>query len=409
MTMDTDQRSDEGQPYPDDEVDLLYVLGVLWRGKWITIATTVLFGGFAFVYALGSLLLPPEDSYMPNVYEPTALLIVNEDSGTGGIQAALADSGIPGIGGLRGAAGPSFGERAVKLLSSRTVQDPIIDEFGLIARWEIEEQSMIRARRELRDRSRFGFEPETGTLEIGFEDRDPEFAQEVVNAYVDAVNGIFADIGGTRAQTRMELFEEQMDKLEREIVEFESEIEAFQTEYGVPDVRAFASQQTEFISEVRSELVMTELELQTSLEFMGAQDAQVRRLQAERENLQQLADEIETGWRTFPGVGPSQQELPGLQRDFARLERELNVRARVYETIRGQYEVARLNAEGDEPVMQVYERAEVPDLKSGPARSIMVIVATAAGFFLGIFLTFLAHFVHNVRHDPEAVRRFRGE
>ena len=415
MTMDRDSEhpSASAAPgeghYPDDEVDLLYVLGVLWRGKWITIATTALFGGFAFFYALGSLLLPPEESYMPDVYEPTALLLVNEESGVSGLQAALGDSGLARAAGLRTGGITSYGQLSVKLLGSRSVLDPIVEEFDLIDRWEIEESPVANSRSALRDRSRFTHEPETGTVTIGFEYRDPELAHRIVNRYVELIEEQFSRIGGGRALARKALLEGQLEDVEREIAALEGELEAFQAEHGVPSVSAFARQQTEFLAEVRSELLMKELELQTYGEFTGGDDPQMRRLRAERDNLRQLADEIEGGWRMFPGIGPSQQELPALQRRFARIERELSVQARIYETLRQQYELARLNAEGEEPVMQVYELADIPDRKSGPARSIMVIVATAAGFFIGIFLTFLAHFAHNVRRDPEAIRRFRGE
>ncbi len=394
---------------PEDEVDLIQILGILWRNLWIVVLTTALAGGVTFTYALISLLLPPETSYMPDLYEPNATLLVNEDAAGGAAAALQQAGGLADMAGLRAQAPRSYGQLATQLVNLRSLQDKIIEEFNLIERWEIEESPKTRSRRALSDRTSVEYEPETGFLTISMEDKDPEFTHRVVNRYVELLEERFTDLGTNRALQRKELLESQLTDLEADILELENRIEDFQLEHEVASIEAFASRQTEELADVRSRLMMKELEIQTYSELARIEDPEVQRLRAERDNLQRLATEMEEGWETFPGDGPALSEVPRLQRNFARLERELRVKSRIFESLSQQYEVERMNAEGREPILQVLELAEVPDQKSAPARSIMVIVATAAGFFLGIFLAFLAHFVRNVRNDPDARRRFHGE
>ncbi len=69
-------------PYPpnpqqpiDDEIDLRELLGALWKGKWIIIATTFVFAAGAVLYALS----------LPNIYKSDALLAPAESSNGGGL------------------------------------------------------------------------------------------------------------------------------------------------------------------------------------------------------------------------------------------------------------------------------------------------------------------------------------
>lgn len=87
------QPSTEQRYYADDEIDLRELFATLWQGKWIIIATTVLFAAVGVFYALSK----------PNIYQASALLAPAQ-SEEGGI------SGIGGqLGGLASLAGISLG------------------------------------------------------------------------------------------------------------------------------------------------------------------------------------------------------------------------------------------------------------------------------------------------------------
>ena len=63
---------------PEDEIDLLDLFSVLLKRKWLIISITLLSMIGALVYAIGSLLLPPEKSYLPNEYTPKAHMLIND-------------------------------------------------------------------------------------------------------------------------------------------------------------------------------------------------------------------------------------------------------------------------------------------------------------------------------------------
>jgi len=84
------------------------------------------------------------------------------------------------------------------------------------------------------------------------------------------------------------------------------------------------------------------------------------------------------------------------------------VQTEVYKLLTQQYELAKLNAAGQEPVFQVLELAEAPDRKSGPSRGMICIVAVFAAFFLAILLAFILESIEKVKADPEAMAKLRS-
>ena len=85
------------------------------------------------------------------------------------------------------------------------------------------------------------------------------------------------------------------------------------------------------------------------------------------------------------------------------------IKSRIYEVLTQQYELAKLSLEGDDPIFQVLELADVPDLKSKPSRSIIVIATTLAAFFISIALAFTVNAWRNIRRDPERMKKITGK
>jgi uncharacterized protein involved in exopolysaccharide biosynthesis len=48
-------------------------------------------------------------------------------------------------------------------------------------------------------------------------------------------------------------------------------------------------------------------------------------------------------------------------------------------------------------------------MKSGPGRGLICIIVTFAAGFFSVFLAFVMNAVSNIRKDPEAMAKLRGE
>ncbi len=413
----------ESQPHGpiesrQDEVDLVTIFGILYRYKWLIVGLTAGVAVATVLFALISLVLPPERSPLPNRYQPEALVLVHDDSASAGIGAVLAQTGLAGLAGLPSGGG-GYGELAVRLLKGNTIVDVIVNEFDIAQRYQIKRFVKDNARRAVRKHSTVQYEPETRTVSIKYEDINPQIATEVVNRMVELLDQRFATIGGNRESRKRDMLQAKLVDVDREIVRLEEEIQAFQRRYGATDPQTYAQEHITVLAEMRARLISKEIEAETYAQFARMEDPVSARLRAERQQLQQAIAEMEQ--RFFGGTATGSNsssttdaalavgDIPALAVQFGRLERELRVQSKIYEVLTQQYEVARLSAEGEEPILQILEMADVPVLKSGPARSIIVIVATVAAFFLSVVVVFVLNAVRTIRNNPPAMKRFRGQ
>ncbi|EJL6749811.1 Wzz/FepE/Etk N-terminal domain-containing protein [Vibrio alginolyticus] len=135
-------------PYPphrqqpaDDEIELRELLGALWKGKWIIIATTFIFAVGAVLYALS----------IPNIYKSDALLAPAESSGGGGLSKMAGQ-----LGGLAALAGVNLGtgessqtDLAVQVMKSRQFVEAFINKHDLLVPlmaakgWDLKNNKLI--------------------------------------------------------------------------------------------------------------------------------------------------------------------------------------------------------------------------------------------------------------------------
>ncbi len=175
----------------DDEIDLRELLGALWKGKWIIIATT-------FVFAVGSVLYALS---LPNIYKSDALLAPAESSGSGGLSKMAGQ-----LGGLAALAGVNLGagessqtDLAVQVMKSRQFVEAFINKHDLLVPlmaakgWDLANNKLIldeelynpTTGKWLREPN--GLRGATPTAQEAFE----VFSKEVLNVSQDKESGLY--------------------------------------------------------------------------------------------------------------------------------------------------------------------------------------------------------------------------
>lgn len=388
-----------------DSISFVEIAGVLWRRRW-------LIGGITGVSAIGillfsiiSLVLPPPRSPLPNKYAPEALLLVAGDTSNGAFgQSSLGNLGELALAADLNGTAISYGSLAIRLMKTRSILDPIIEKYHVASRYNVTNKVQHNSRRMLRERMLLQYEEATKLLVVAYEDTDPEFGTRITNELVRRINERFQTIGGNRSITRRDLLNEKLAEVESRIRELEAEIEQFQQEYNVIDVQQVVSEQTQTLANLRADLIVKQMEIETYSEFARVDDPVLRRLRTERNNLERIIESFEQGSDRAAGGVPSQEELPELAFQYQRLQRNLSIQSQVYQNLASEYELAKLNAEGQEPLLQIIEMAEVPEQKSRPSRSILTIVVTAIAFVIAIVTAFVVDYVEAVRNDPERLK-----
>ncbi len=393
------------------EIDLVDLLAVFWRYKWLIFALPFLAGLGVIVFHVVAMRLPPERSPAPNVYTPQALALVHSDYDASGSGARPTMWDVTSFAGLSQVDGVKQAQLAMRLAVSDSFVDTIAEEFEFSRRYELEQERAPRtaARQMIRRNLRLNHDEETGVIEIGYTDVDPEFATRITNRVTELLDARMTDIGSARDRIRMELIEQNLVEIEAEVAEIENEIAAFQSRYGVLDVVNLAQEQMATIAQLRERLIGTEIEIATYADFARGDDPTMRRLRSERENLRSLVREIQSGFEEFEGLMPTQEELPRIALAFERLKREARVREQLLTSLSEHYELARLGEGATAPLFQVLEVAEVPELRSGPDRVRAVVFGVLIAGAAAVMLAFVLEFIRRIRRDPRQLQRLRGD
>ena len=85
--------------------------------------------------------------------------------------------------------------------------------------------------------------------------------------------------------------------------------------------------------------------------------------------------------------------------------RNLKYQESIYQVLAKQFEVAKLDEAKDSPLIQVLDKATVPEKKSKPKRSLIVILTTLVAFFLAVIWAFVSESMFRAKQQPEQAER----
>jgi uncharacterized protein involved in exopolysaccharide biosynthesis len=92
---------------------------------------------------------------------------------------------------------------------------------------------------------------------------------------------------------------------------------------------------------------------------------------------------------------------PNTSLEYLDAMRNLKYQEAVYEILAKQYEMAKLDEAKDFPLIQILDKALIPEKRSAPKRSLIVILATIAAFFIAVILAFIREGLSKSESDPE--------
>lgn len=350
-------------------LSLIGLLEILRERKWLVLLCLV---GGALVSATIALLLPVK-------YTATAVIMPPQ-------QAQSAASSLLGqLGPIAGLAGRDLGLKSpsdlyVGVAKSRTIQDALIRRFDLKKLYR--SQTLVEARKKLSSYTSF----ETGKdtlIRISVEDRDPQRAAEMANAYVEELYTQNSRLALTDAAQRRQFFQRRLDTEKDALATAEASLKASQERTGL-----LAATQVEgtmrALGQLGGEIAGREVALQRLQAGATPDNPEVVRLQAELRGLQMQMQKLRSA---SPGPGSPfipTAEVPERSLEHLRRIRELKYHETLYEILAKQYEAARIDEAKEAPALQVVDYAIAPDQKSWPPRALYTLTGTLASFAASI-------------------------
>lgn len=368
------------------DVDVMDLLLVLSRGKFAIAKIT----GCGLIVALALAFL------LPVKYESTARILppgANQGGGAAALLnalpggAALGSSASALLGGSLNLKNP--GDVYVAMLKSRTVADKLINRFDL--RKIYREKTYTDTRKKLAKYSQITAGKE-GVITVQVEDKSPERARDIAQAYVDELLALSETVAVSEAAQRRLFFERQLIHEKDALAQAELDLKKVQEKTGLISPSDQARVILESVGRVRAMITAKEVQLGAMRAFAAEGNPAV--LQAERELAELRAQQAKLEKATPTNEGTSflpTGKVPENALEFFRQYRELRYHETLFELLARQFELAKIDEARDYAGIQVLDQAFVPDKRSKPPRLLIIFGLTLASFFGGCLWVLLVN------------------
>jgi tyrosine-protein kinase Etk/Wzc len=377
---------------PVEEVSLLDFLLVVALHRRLVVRIAL---GSILVGLITSLLLPSR-------YTASTSILPPQQGGSAGA-ALLAQLGNS-LGSVASLAGGSLGlknpnDLQVAMLKSRTVEDAMIDRFHLKELYSRKLQS--DARKRLENFVDIDSGSKDGLIRITVTDRDPQRAAEMANGYVEEFKRLSATLAVTEASQRRLFFEQQLSQAKDNLASAEEDLKKTGQKTGLMQLDSQTRATIGLLADLRGQIAAKEVEISGMRSFATVENPELQ--MAEQQLASLRAQEQKMG---AASEGASNALIPKGNMQEASIEyirklRDVKYYETIFDLLARQYEVAKVDEAKQGSVVQVVDRAIVPDKRSSPQRTLIVLGAGVFGLFLGVVWAFAKEGLTRLSNNPE--------
>lgn len=374
----------------DDEIHLLDLLTALARQKKLVIGMPIATGLLALAVSL----------MMTPIFTSTVTIMPPQQQQSSGLAAMLGS-----LGGIAGAAGGIGGlknpnDLYVGLLESRVVADNLIDRFKLKERYE--QKTMDDTRKTLSTISDISSGKKSSFISITVNDKDPQFAADLANAYIDELAKLTQTMALTESSQRRLFFEKQMKEAKNQLANAEVALRNTQERTGMIQFDVQAQAIISSVVQQKAMIAAKEVQLNAMRSFAAGQNPDLVRAQEELRALQTQLAKLEKnqsgkeGDFTVP-IG----KIPEVGVEYVRSLRDMKYYETIFELLAKQFELAKIDEAKESTLIQLLDKAIPAENKSKPKRALILVIGLLGGGILGIILAFLREAYQRSRQNPE--------
>lgn len=382
--------------YEEDEISLVELATTLGEEKKLIFGLPFVAGILAIVV---SLLLTP-------IFTAKTTLLPPQNNGGGGAAAAA----LASLGGLAGLAGISAGgttaDTVVAMLKSRSAKDQIIDQFNLLEYYDEDIREDVY--RELDKVVRVSSDKKSNIITVEVDDKDPELAAKMANAYYEILKGLMTRVAVTEAQQRRQFFEDQFLKSKEELSNAEVKLKETQERTGLVELKSQAEATIEAVARLRGEIAQREVQLSAMRTFATPENADYRRVVGELNGLRAELKKLDKGGEGGELGLVSAGNLPEQGLEYVRALRDVKYQEAVFEIMAKQFELAKVDEAKDGGNVQQLDVAVVPERKSKPKKAIIVIATVLATGFFAVLIAFVRSAMRKANADEESRQGFQA-
>ncbi len=362
----------------DDEISLFDLAITLAKHKKLILGAPLVAAIIAAIFSLLS----------PNIYTAdTQILPPQQQSSASAMLSQL--GALSGMAGAAGIKNPN--DTYIAMLKSRTLQDQMIKRFKLQALYKTKTPGQTRGALAGATTVKVG---KDGLITISVDNQNPQRAAQLANGYVDELQLMTQLFAVTEASQRRLFFEKQLLQAKQTLGDAEIAMKQLQEKTGIIQIDAQAGAIISEVAGLKAQIAMNEVELGAMRTFATGNNPDYIKTQQIVTGLRAQIAKLETGTVTTAKIPEA-----GLQ--YIRKTRDLKYAETIYELLAKQFEMAKIDEAKESSVIQVLDKAIVPEQKSKPKRSMMVLISALATGFIATLWAFITEALQNAKKDTE--------
>lgn len=376
------------EQYAEKEINLIDYVIVMLKWKWLIIGITI---SCIIIAAIVGLLMPKTYRAETRILPPQqnnaflASQIMNQVGG-----------GLTGLSGMLGA--NSQTDLYVGMLQSRTVLDNIIKRFDLVKLYRA--KTFEDARKSLMKRINVLADAKSNVVVISVDDRDPQRAADMANAFVEELRGMTKGLAVTEAAQRRLFFEEQLKDVKESLIKAEERMRGFQEKTGTLHVEEQVKAVIKNISQLRAEIAAKEVETRVARTYSKPSNPDLQRAEAALSGMKTELAKLESKSGTGNDPMMPTGRMPSVGTEYVRKLRDLKFNETLHDLLLKQYAAAKIDESRDAAVIQVIDRAIAPEKKIKPKITSIVFIAGFVSFFTSVFAAFFMEQGEKIISEP---------
>jgi uncharacterized protein involved in exopolysaccharide biosynthesis len=270
----------------------------------------------------------------------------------------------------------------VGILESRTIADALINNFHLKQVYDAKDY--YAARKKLARNTEIKAGRDT-LIRIRVEDRDPHRAADLTNAYVDALAEQNSRVAVSEASQRRQFFEAQLAKEKNVLSDAELALRNTQESTGLVAPAGQAEGIIRAVSQLHVQILAQQAKIDAMRAYVTEDNPRLKIAKTELNGLQSALIKLERGSHLPGNPELPTSQLPEAGLEYLRKYRDVRYHEALFEILSKQYEAARLDEAKSSALIQVIDRAVIPERRSWPPRTLLIISAAILAVLVASF------------------------
>ncbi|KPJ68658.1 hypothetical protein AMJ44_05840 [candidate division WOR-1 bacterium DG_54_3] len=291
---------------------------------------------------------------------------------------------------------------ATIMISSR-IKREIIRKYNLEE--EFKAKTMHDAFEALDEITKTSISPE-GIISVSITYKDKNLATDIANSYVKELDKFNTQTTMTVGKRFRIFIEQRLKETTDSLTKAEDDLRNFQEKHKTIVLDAEIESAIQTIAELKSRIMLLDVRKGALSSSSQLDNPYLREINKELRELRKQLAQIEFGEKQRDtkefGVGFSVpfSQLPEVSQEYVRLLREVKIQEAIFELLTQQYEQAKIMELKDTPTVQFLDMAYVPEKRSFPRRTLIVVLTFLISIFIHIPLVFLLEYINDIKTMP---------